>query len=133
MKHNFLFFFFVFLASHVVRRRNLMSLFHTFCSIFEILHVVWWNSALSFVFLLERGTESNFVPRCGFEPTTVMFTVKRCPTDPRGIRGHIYIIHIIIQVSRGAGTQSVTIKPTGGGFDPHSRRCNICICLQNFT
>ena len=31
--------------------------------------------------------------------------------------------------SRGAGAQSVTVKPTGCGFDPHSRRCNIYLIL----
>ena len=27
--------------------------------------------------------------------------------------------------SRGTAAQSVTVKPTGCGFDPHARRCNI--------
>ena len=27
-----------------------------------------------------------------------------------------------IEASRGAGAQSVTVKPTGCGFDPHARR-----------
>ena len=29
---------------------------------------------------------------------------------------------ILIEASRGAGAQNVTVKPTGCGFDPHSRR-----------
>ena len=29
---------------------------------------------------------------------------------------------ILLEASRGAVAQSVTIKPTGCGFDPHSRR-----------
>ena len=29
------------------------------------------------------------------------------------------------EASRGAGAQSVTVKPNGYGFDPHSRRLNI--------
>ena len=32
---------------------------------------------------------------------------------------------IYFEASRGAGAQSVTVKPTGCGFDPHSRRWNI--------
>ena len=31
--------------------------------------------------------------------------------------------------SRGAAAQSVTVKPTGCGFDPHSRRWNIYLNL----
>ena len=34
-----------------------------------------------------------------------------------------------IEASRGAGAQSVTVKPTGCGFDPHSRRWNIYLNL----
>ena len=37
--------------------------------------------------------------------------------------------HNYIEASRGAGTQSVTRKPTGCGFDPHSRRWNIYLNL----
>ena len=32
----------------------------------------------------------------------------------------LYVIYI--EASRDAGAQSVTVKPTGCGFDPHSRR-----------
>ena len=28
----------------------------------------------------------------------------------------------VLEASRGVGAQSVTVKPTGYGFDPHSRR-----------
>ena len=35
----------------------------------------------------------------------------------------------IFEASCGAGAQSVTIKPTGCGFDPHSRRWNIYLNL----
>ena len=31
--------------------------------------------------------------------------------------------------SRGAAARGVTVKPTGCGFDPHSRRWNICLNL----
>ena len=34
-----------------------------------------------------------------------------------------------IEAIRGAGAQSVTVKPTGCGFDPHSRRWNIYLNL----
>ena len=33
------------------------------------------------------------------------------------------------EASRGAAARSVTVKPTGCGFDPYSRRCNIYINL----
>ena len=33
------------------------------------------------------------------------------------------------KASRGAAAQSVTFKPTGCGFDPHSRRLNIYLNL----
>ena len=33
------------------------------------------------------------------------------------------LIHLlIVEARRGAGVQSVTVKPTSCGFDPHSRR-----------
>ena len=32
------------------------------------------------------------------------------------------VIAIVIEASRGAGAQSVTVKSTSCGFDPHSRR-----------
>ena len=35
----------------------------------------------------------------------------------------------IVEASRGAGAQSVTVKPTGCGFDPPSRRWNIYLLL----
>ena len=35
----------------------------------------------------------------------------------------------MIEASRGVGAQNVTVKPTGCGFDPHSRRCNIYLNL----
>ena len=34
----------------------------------------------------------------------------------------IFESYINIEVSRGAAARSVTVKPTGCGFDPHSRR-----------
>ena len=34
-------------------------------------------------------------------------------------------INCYIKVSCGAGAQSVTVKATGSGFDPHSRKLNI--------
>ena len=36
---------------------------------------------------------------------------------------------IIIEASRGAAARGVTVKPTGCGFDPHSRRRNIYLNL----
>ena len=36
---------------------------------------------------------------------------------------------IMNEASRGAGAQSVTVKPTSCGFDPHSRRSNIYLNL----
>ena len=36
------------------------------------------------------------------------------------------------EASRGAVAQSVTVKPTGCGFDPHSRRWNIYLNLFPF-
>ena len=38
------------------------------------------------------------------------------------------LFHCIIEASRGAGAQSVTVK-TGGGFNPHSRKLNIYLHL----
>ena len=35
----------------------------------------------------------------------------------------------IFEARRGAGAQSVTVKPTGCGFDPHSKRWNIYLNL----
>ena len=35
----------------------------------------------------------------------------------------------IIEASRDAGAQSVTVKSTGCGFDPHSRKLNIYLHL----
>ena len=36
--------------------------------------------------------------------------------------GNTHLLYIIIyKASRGAAAQSVTVKPTGYGFDPHSR------------
>ena len=37
----------------------------------------------------------------------------------------ILLYSIYIEASRGAEAQSMMIKPTGCGFDPHSRRWNI--------
>ena len=40
----------------------------------------------------------------------------------------------IVEVGRGAAARSVTVKPTGCGFDPHSRRWNILkiyICISS--
>ena len=34
-----------------------------------------------------------------------------------------------VETSRGTVAQSVTVKPTGCEFDPHSRRCNIYLNL----
>ena len=34
----------------------------------------------------------------------------------------IYKVSMRFEASRGAAAQSVTVKPTGCGFDPHSRR-----------
>ena len=39
----------------------------------------------------------------------------------------IYVC-VLCDASRGAGAQSVTVKSTGCGFDPHSRR--LCIYLN---
>ena len=36
---------------------------------------------------------------------------------------------LLIEASRGAGAQGVTVKLTVCGFDPHSRRCNIYLNL----
>ena len=36
---------------------------------------------------------------------------------------------MIDEASRGAAVQGVTVKPTGCGFDLHSRRLNICLNL----
>ena len=35
------------------------------------------------------------------------------------------MIKIVVEVSRGAGAQSVTVNATGCGFDPHSKERNI--------
>ena len=42
---------------------------------------------------------------------------------------HVHIYIVIYEASRGAGTQSVTVKLTGCGFDPHSRKRNIYLHL----
>ena len=44
---------------------------------------------------------------------------------PNQIYVHIFNESNKFEVSRGAGVQSATVKPTGCGFDPHSRRWNI--------
>ena len=38
-------------------------------------------------------------------------------------------LNVIIEASRGAAPRGVTVKPTGCGFDPHSRRWNIYLNL----
>ena len=35
---------------------------------------------------------------------------------------YIKLNNVVNEANRGAGAQSVTVKPTGCGFDPHSRR-----------
>ena len=37
----------------------------------------------------------------------------------------LYLTYFYMEASRGAAAQSVTVKPTGCGFDPHSRGWNI--------
>ena len=41
----------------------------------------------------------------------------------------IIILYLTFEASRGAGAQSVTVKSTGCGFDPHSRKLNIYLHL----
>ena len=40
-----------------------------------------------------------------------------------------FILFKIREASRGAAARSVTVKPTGCGFDPHSKRWNIYLNL----
>ena len=40
----------------------------------------------------------------------------------QGIIKMFYLMYGFSEASRGAGAQSVTVKSTGCGFDPHSRR-----------
>ena len=42
---------------------------------------------------------------------------------------HDLIVIFILEASRGAGAQSETIKLSGCGFDPHSRKWNIYLRL----
>ena len=51
--------------------------------------------------------------------------VKCDPTNENELfsfGGVNYLTFLCIEASRGTGTQSVTVKTTGSGFDPHSRR-----------
>ena len=41
----------------------------------------------------------------------------------------LYATNNFFEASRGTAARSVTVKPTGCGFDPHSRRCNIYLNL----
>ena len=38
------------------------------------------------------------------------------------VLSNLISLYFIIEANCGAGAQSVTVKPTGCGFDPHSRR-----------
>ena len=42
---------------------------------------------------------------------------------------YLVIIEYVVEASRGATAQGVTVKPTGCGFDPLSRRWNIYLNL----
>ena len=45
------------------------------------------------------------------------------------LKQSINIVGVYLETNRGAGAQSVTVKPTGCGFDPRSRRRNIYLNL----
>ena len=49
--------------------------------------------------------------------------IKRITRDDNDKRVYFKVIEsIIIEAGRGAAAQRVSVKPTGCGFDPHSRR-----------
>ena len=63
----------------------------------------------------------------GIESTIFAFTQKHKFQIIESVK--IIKILFVLEASRGAGAQSVTVKLTGCGFDPHSRRSNICLQL----
>ena len=50
------------------------------------------------------------------------------------LRPHVlrnYLLSHLVETSRGAGAQSMTVNATGCGFNPHSIKLNIYLKLLN--
>ena len=56
----------------------------------------------------------------------IIFYMRHTTRQPVGVFMHQLFIN---RASRGAAAQSVTVNPTGCGFDPYSRRWNIYLNL----
>ena len=57
--------------------------------------------------------------------TIVLHPLLRAPLERKKYNVPVYFIYftlLYVEAGRGAAARGVTAKPTGCGFDPHSRR-----------